>query len=260
MVSESMKPLIPLLFMLATSPVFGDEVKILPLRFRTVEQVLPVLQPLVDPGGALTGMGSSLIIRSSQSNIEQIKEVLAAIDTSPRKLIISVRQDSGANSAHREGAVVRGRGHDPGVQIESSSRTHNDAVSQRVQTLEGNAAYISIGQSVPVPAGVITQAPGGTVIQSTVTQRDYDTGFYVVPRVTGDRVTLEISTAKDRAVGYGVGRTQGLATTAGTRLGEWVELGGVAQATTSDHQRILSSRQSQGSRALSVWVRVDEVR
>ena len=43
--------------------------EIIPLRHRTVEQVLPSLQVFVEPGGALSGMDEQLIVLSSLQNI-----------------------------------------------------------------------------------------------------------------------------------------------------------------------------------------------
>jgi type II secretory pathway component GspD/PulD (secretin) len=65
--------------------------EIIPLRHRTVDQVLPVLQPLVEPGGALTGQSGQLIVRASPANLAEIKRALEAIDRPLRRLQISVR-------------------------------------------------------------------------------------------------------------------------------------------------------------------------
>ncbi|MGY6213531.1 secretin N-terminal domain-containing protein [Methylolobus aquaticus] len=237
------------LYLLAPLVVTGDEIAVIRLQHRTVDQVVPILQPLVDPGGALSGMDDSLIVRSSPENIEQIRQVLSAIDTAARTLMISVRQ-GGHDATDRRGAGVDDR----------IGRGHGD-VLQRVKTLEGNPAYIAIGQSVPVPSGYAAVAPGGVVIRNTVTMQDYATGFTVVPRLSGDRVTLEIGAAKDRPIGYGgAGRLQGLATTVGGRLGEWIDLGGVVQSVARDERSITSGATETRSRAATIQVRVDEVR
>lgn len=235
--------------LLAPLAATGDEIAVIPLRHRAVEQVVPILQPLIDPGGALSGMGDSLIVRSSPENIEQLRQVLSAIDTAPRTLMISVRQ------GNRAAANLRGAGVD-----DRMDREH-DAVLQRVKTLEGNPAHIAIGQSLPVPSGYTAVTPGGVVIQNTVTMQDYATGFTVLPRLSGDQVTLEIVTAKDRAIGYsGAAQTQGMATTVSGRLGEWIDLGGVGQTIVRDERTIASGMAEARDRTATIQVRVDEVR
>ena len=71
----------------------AQAIEVIDLRFRTADQVLPVLQPLVEPGGALSGQGSQLFLRSSRANATQIRQVLATLDRPPRQLQIHVRQD-----------------------------------------------------------------------------------------------------------------------------------------------------------------------
>jgi len=227
----------------------GDEIAVIRLQHRTVEQVVPILQPLIDPGGGLSGMGDSLIVRSSPENIEQLRQVLSAIDTAPRTVMISVRQ------GNRAAADLRGAG------VDVHTGRERDDVLQRVKTLEGNPAYIAIGQSLPIPSGYPAVTPGGVVIQNTVTMQSYQTGFTVVPRLNGDQVTLEIGTAKDRPIGYGgAARTQGMATTVSGRLGEWIDLGGVGQRIVRDERTIASGTAEARDRAATIQVRVDELR
>src|ERR1700704_6727624 len=73
--------------------------EIIPLRHRTVDQVLPALQPLVEPGGALTGQSGQLIVRASPANLAEIKRALEAIDRPLRRLQISVRFDDSLEAA-----------------------------------------------------------------------------------------------------------------------------------------------------------------
>ena len=45
---------------------YADEVEVIQLRYRTAEQVIPTLRPLVEPGGAISGMQSTVVIRASR--------------------------------------------------------------------------------------------------------------------------------------------------------------------------------------------------
>jgi len=103
-----------------------ESIEVIPLRNRTAEQVIPVLQPLVAPGGALTGQAYQLIVRTSPENLAQIRQALAAIDQPQRRLKISVRFDSSA-----VGTRVAG----------------GESVDQQVQAMDGGRAYISTGQA-----------------------------------------------------------------------------------------------------------------
>src|SRR2546427_6681436 len=105
--------------------------EIIPLRHRTVDQVLPALQPLVEPGGALTGQSGQLIVRTSPANLAEIKRALEAIDRPPRRLQVSVRFDHSLEAASQGieagGRIVR-RGPGGGCRREGVRRPSRDRV------------------------------------------------------------------------------------------------------------------------------------
>lgn len=260
-----------------TAPAIADEVEVIQLHYRTAEQMIPTLRPLVAPGGALTGMQSSLVIRSNRANIEELKRVIASLDRAPRRLLISVRQDAGGIASERAiaagGTVSGDHGRvsvGPGapatsganVRITDSTRAGDERVAQQVQALEGSPAYISVGQSVPVPTRSVTRGPGGAIVSETVVYADSGSGFYVLPRLAGDRVTLEIDPQRETPGRYGPGSvsSQRIATTASGRLGEWFELGGIQGSATRDERGVLSRGTASRQFASRVWVKVDEIK
>lgn len=251
-----------LLFLLTAVVARADEVEVIALKYRTVEQVAPVLRPLVDRGGALTGMQSTLVIRSSRRNIEDLKRVLATLDQPARRLLISVRQDTGVVGAE-QGGGVSGRPGSVGARVYSSRGASDEQVSQQVQTLDGSPAYIQIGQSVPVRSHSVGRGPGGVVITDSTTYRDVTTGFSVLPRVSGDQVVLEISPQREVLTGAQepssppVVSSQHIVSTLGGRLGEWIEVGGMLQDERRDDRSILSSASASRQDHRRVWVRVD---
>ena len=64
----------------AAQALAQQSLEIIALRHRTVEQVLPVLRPLLEPGGTLTGQRGQLIVRASPANLAELRQALAAID------------------------------------------------------------------------------------------------------------------------------------------------------------------------------------
>src|SRR4030066_117723 len=69
-----------LLFFFAPAVPAQGTLEVIPLRHRTVEQVLPVLRPLLEPGGAMSGQSYQLIVRTSPGNLAEIRAALQAID------------------------------------------------------------------------------------------------------------------------------------------------------------------------------------
>jgi len=227
--------------------------EIIPLRHRTVDQVLPALQPLVEPGGALTGQSGQLIVRTSPANLAEIKRALEAIDRPPRRLQISVRFDDSLEAASQgieAGGRVGGGGSRIDVRAQGARSSSADRVDQRLVVLEGGRAFITTGQSRPVMQRQRIQTPAGVVAQETIVMQDVGTGFDVAPRVAGDRVFIDIGSQRE---------TQRIVSSVSGALGEWFSLGAVAEAGARDNGGIGSASASRTSETRRVWVKVEEI-
>lgn len=259
--------------------------EVITLKYRSADQVLPVVEPLVRGQGTVTGTGNQLILRTTPANLEEVRQVLAAIDTLPRRLKITVMQNvdratrdrllefsgrvSSGNVAvevpgtpgRRGATVTAGDGDDflRGRALEREGR-ESDRSTQFVQVLEGTPAFIAIGQSQPVIERVWVQTPyGGRVVES-LGSRDLATGFYVVPWISGDRVSLEINPRRDEPGPGGSVRTQETRTTVSGRLGEWLDLGGVSRGRAAEVSGIADRRASGATEERTILLRVEELK
>src|SRR5678816_1778749 len=77
---------------LIAGPVMGQSLEVIDLKYRTAAEVIPVLQPLVEQGGALTGQDYKLFVRTSPANLRQLRAALEQIDRKPNQLLVSVRR------------------------------------------------------------------------------------------------------------------------------------------------------------------------
>lgn len=266
-------------------------VEVLPLRYRTAAEIIPILQPMLAREGSLSGFQGQLVVRTTPANLEEIKRVLASLDTAPRQLVITVRQDSeagrSASAAEVSGSVGGGDarvtvpgGRDPRgggsvvlrdgddnvrLNVREGSGSQTDRNTQSVRVLEGREAFVRVGQSVPVRERQVQRSVvGGRVVERTVetTQfRDAADGIYVRARVSGDSVTLDISAQRESlSPGHGGTNVQGVVTTVSGRLGEWIEIGAVNR-DTSAQQSVLLGRESSAARdSRRVLIKVEEVR
>lgn len=233
------------------------------LRHRTAEQMLPLVQPMVEPGGAVIGAGDKLFLRTSPRNLAQVRQVIEALDRPLRRLMITVRHGGDkAGVDTQAGARVR---LSPGASsvrgtVGERSYSSQQSIAQQVQTVEGGRAYINVGQTIVLPLRQVAQTPTGLVVTDTLVQRNVGTGFHAVPRLAGDRVTLDIAPVND-TVGSLPGSTnvQHLSTTVSGRLGEWIALGGSVQQDSSNSSGILNygTRNSRDDR--QVWLKVEEL-
>jgi hypothetical protein len=80
------------LMLLALTARAQNALEIITLRHRTAEQVLPSLQPLLEPGGTLSGQGAQLFVRTSPANLDDLRLALTALDEqrqTPRGALVS---------------------------------------------------------------------------------------------------------------------------------------------------------------------------
>ncbi len=266
--------------------------EVIPLRYRTAQEIIPIIQPMLAREGSVSGLQGQLIVRTTPANLEEVRRILASIDIAPRQLLITVRQDADADRSRSSAQVSGSVGGEHGrVTVPPASRNErggnvviregddhlranvvegrsveSDRNTQSVRVMEGREAYVSTGQSVPVRERQVRRVViNGQLVEQVVdgTQyRDVATGFYVLPRLAGDRVTLDISPQREslsRRVPGGV-NVQSVVTTVSGRLGEWMEIGGIGQ-DASGQQSVLLGRSSSSVRdSRRVLVKVDEVR
>lgn len=257
---------------LSAAALAQSQVEVIPLKYRNGDQVLPVLQPLLGRDSSISVFQNQLVIRASPSELAHVKRVLAGIDTQPRRLLITVRQDADLSRDSSAAELSGSIGNDnarvtvPGSSLRSggnvvlrdgddrlrarvidSQQVNRDRGTQTVQVLEGYSAFIRIGESRPVPSRqVVRTVINGQVVDRVVEgteYRDASTGFNVLPRVQGDRVTLDINPQRESfdENRRGAVSVQRVATTVSGRLGEWIDLGGVAD-TRSDERTVLLGR------------------
>jgi hypothetical protein len=260
-------PLCALLAALAVAGAAGADypIEVIELRAALLEDILPVVRPLVGTNGTVTGMGNNLVIKAPPETVRQVRELLAEIDRPPRRLLITV-SNAGDDSLHSSGysASADVKIGDARVGINSPGRRAGDSraridlhdrdarrqreTGQQIQALEGRPAWIQAGTRVPVYGGY----PPTTVLRNDVS------GFYVVPRVRGERVMLEIYQRDDRpGTSHGAGDIQRAATTVSGNLGEWILLGGINDAGATRHEGTASALNRETASTRQIRVRVE---
>jgi type II secretory pathway component GspD/PulD (secretin) len=241
-------------------------VEVIELRYSNADDVIPILKPLMPPDATISGMKNKLVVRTTRANLEELRKVLDVVDSAPKRLMISVRQGESAagkgTDIEVEGRVGTGPDTVKGQAREMMSG-RSTAAAQSVQVLEGNAALIRTGVSVPILNREITSAAGGVVQQrDTVEYRDVVTGFYAQPRVNGDQVTVQLATRRDSVIDNRRGsvQIQHVESVVSGRLGEWLEVGGILQDEVRDEAGIVYYRSGDTSDRRRIFLKVDELR
>ena len=253
----------------------------LPLQHRPAEELVPLLQPLLPAGAALTGTGDVLLLRADEATVAEVRRALATLDRAPRQLLISVGQSMGTS---RQSGGVRATGTvgSGGVQVgvdrppagasgldvaigHSSTRDDIRTLSS-VRALEGREVFVAAGESRPFTSTTVVGGGwvGPVAVGTTTGYQDARTGFNATPRVAGDRVTLEIAPVQQRFANEGsyAGAevaSQSAQTTVSGRLGEWIEIGGVSDARGGSTTGVATWQTRSGLTRSSAWVKVEQV-
>jgi hypothetical protein len=259
-------------------------IEVIELRHNLLQDVLPVIRPLMGEGETLTGMNNQLIVKAPPERVRQIRQLLNEIDRPPRRLIVTVsnqgdmnrysRGYSTAADIHAGDGNIRVRPGTPGQETASAGIESGDSrgrigvhdrraqggrtVGQHVQVMEGRRAWINTGVQVPVRSREGYVAGGVPYERRSVIYHDVRSGFYVVPRVSGGIVTLEILQHDDRpGERPRTFRTQSTGTTVSGRLGEWINLGGLGNAESDSRRDIGQATSSGMSGGQQIWVKVE---
>ncbi len=264
------------LCLLLASPLHAASLTVIQLQNRSAEEVIPIVEPMLGTGEIITGQGYKLFLRAAPETVEQVQEIIDAVDIAATMLQISVFQ--GSKRKLREMSLsgnlqVEGGNASVGVGSASNSGTGNinytdGSVSaggsassrqlnqqnnpvHRVRVADGTEAFIQTGSQVPYSAGDDGSA-----------YKDVTTGFYVLPRIRGERVTLEVRSFKN-ALGNsasGVIETQSANTVITGQIGEWLKIGGVTESSSQTQSGTASYSSSSSKRKDRIWIRADLVR
>lgn len=244
--------------------------EVIQLNYRMAQDVLPVVQSVLGQDGRATAYGSQLIVNASPEKLIELRSVLEQIDTQPRRLLITV--DSQGNQHNREhgyqvdgtlggryGELVIGEGERDGrdqARIIRNTTQNRDGSVRTVQTLEGSAVLVQVGQDIP--QHVIRYGPYGQVTESTQ-YHSVNQGFYVTATVHGDTVQVELSSQNDRLNQgqHDVIDTQSLASRFSGRVGEWINVGGGQEDSTGRQTGFLQKRYSSGRVDNQIQIKID---
>ena len=239
----------------------AEQIEIIQLHQRTAEEVIPIIRPLMQPGEALSGTGFKLILRASSGTVDEVRRIVSQIDTGLKNLVVSVNYDDEAQAGRRQaGAEIRYSSEKGGIvagHVRKDQVLDRSQVSQRVRVIEGGAAYIHTGKTLFAPG--VGYSTGEAITPGSI-QQDFGTGFYVIPRVNGSQVNLEISPYRETASMQGnTLDVQSANTVVSGQLGEWIYIGGVSQSERLGQSGILNRQRSVSERESGIFVKVDIV-
>ncbi len=260
----------------------ADETRVIPLKHRSAQEIIPLIQPLLGAEDALTGMDYRLIVRTSDKNFKEIERVLTQLDAAAQQLRITVQQGVAENNtsttqslsgeaelgkdarlklpskpSNKQGAVIQND-----KLRYSAQRQNNLGNSQNTQTLltqDGQRAYIRVGKLVPHIKRIIELQQNQAILTEGIEMQDVTTGFDVLPRVRGDHIQVEITPRLSNLLNpsTGLANVQELTTSVDVKRGEWIELGRIFSSRDEIQRAILESAHTESGTQSSIRLKIE---
>ncbi|MCK9535427.1 MAG: secretin [Pseudomonas sp.] len=259
-----------LILLLCSSTLAQAASEVIQLNFRMAQDILPVAQSVLGSDGRASAYGNQLIVNASQDKIAELRSVLERIDIQPRRLLITVDSQGNQHNSERgyhtdgsidgrHGEITLGQGEQQGqdrIRIIRNNTQGRDTSLQTVQTLEGSAALLQVGQSIPQRSSRYDQYGH---IQEYIEYRSVNQGFYVTATVHGDQVQLEINSQNDRRSQQynNVIETQSTSSRVSGRLGEWINVSASSQDNQQHQDGFLQQRNSTGQETSQLQIKVE---
>lgn len=267
------RPLVVMLCWLTPWLVLAQaSLEVIEPRHRSAQELVPLLQPLVEPGGSVSAFDNKLVLRATPAQMAEVRQLLASFDRAPRQLLISVRQDGAfenrQSSAGVSGVVRRGDGSimlpredgsvpaSPRFEARDDRSSGDSAGSQQIRVEEGREAQIMVGQSLPTSSSY--RRADGVSVQRTE-YSSAGSGFTVLPRLQGQRVQLEIHARQQLPGRTGARQIQDASSIVSGPLGEWFDIGGAVQQVSQSGHGLLGGSEGSSRREGRIMVRVDEL-
>lgn len=244
-----MRPLLIITIFSLTTLAFADSnrAEVLQIQSRPALDLVEVVRPLLGENGSVAAYHDKLIVNGSAREIARIRALLNELDRPARRLIIELSLD-GERLLSRQGLDY---GSDSGnariggppprsqasLRFEDARTRSRDTGLQRVQALEGRAALIRTGQSIPVHQR--RQDYGyHREPEYEIGYRELTSGFYALPRIHGNQVTVEIYQKSEHTAGDGRFERQQASSVLRGDLGAWLSLGSIGSTEATDNRRI----------------------
>jgi len=270
---------------LLVSAVQADSITTIQLSNRPAEEVIPIVKPMLGADDAITGQGFKIFLRSSSETLAQVKEMIDVLDVAAKTLQISVFQGStrglgalgiggsiqiesddasvgigGNKKAAGGGSITYSTSNGSGSINSTSTRMRlEDNPIHQIRVTAGTEAYIETGEQIPYFSGANWIVP--KAVAGGIEYKDVTTGFYVLPRIHGDNVTLQVSPFKNSQSNARGGNieTQHANTTITGRVGEWLLIGGVTEQLKRAQSGTGSYSSTQSRNNESIWIKADLV-
>jgi hypothetical protein len=247
------------------------EFKIITLQHRFASDILPSIDGMVGLEGTATGVRNQLILRTSPERMREIEATIAQLDTPSVNRRITINRSNNnrlqQNRTEASGNVKMGNvtiGNDRyakpnsgNIDITRNNSNTQQSSSQFLNVLDGERAFIRVGQSAPFTQEWVSITQRYTQISRTTNWNDISTGFAVRPRTIGNQVELEITPRIAQINNQGFIDFDELSTIVRVTLGEWVDIGSTMQNHDDVSRKILGVQTTSSQQHSNLVIKVE---
>jgi type II secretory pathway component GspD/PulD (secretin) len=266
--------LLALVGTMSPDPCRGETL-IIPMKFRTAAEALPIVRDLLSPQGKATMdvRTNSLILTGDRKGIEKIRGFLARYDVPVREANIRLRfretgsregrsVSAGGRVSGRDWSIGKGGGRKEGIDLRLQQRREEKTGDSEyfIRVLSGSWAYILVGRDILFRERWIELYRRHARIREGLTVQRIETGMEVRPVLVGDRANVEILPRISHEVPGGKERIIRFAeasTRVSVPVGQWVGIGGTDQERNEVIRAILESGRREGGSSLSISLMVE---
>ncbi len=261
------------------------ELRIIELKHRAAEEVLPIVTPMMQPGSMIGGHGFQLFVRTPDREFRELERIVASIDIPRRNFTITIRQSASTQTDERlrrveatvqtkvgkriivtgntaSATIDTGAGNSQasvGYETEHRTQSRDRGATQVIRVLDGRRAFLRVGHEIPRVQPFLVLSHRYAHIAANVTYEEVTTGFEVLPRMRGNQVEIEITPKLSFHRGHLVEPVsfRQLGTTVIVGLGKWIDLGSAMGNSNEVTRAILAGQTGDTGHGYRVMMKVE---
>jgi hypothetical protein len=243
-------------FLFASLAIGAETIEVIPLKHKSAAEQIPIIEPLLQSGEALSGQQKQIVIRASHDRINKLRSVIEQFDSPSQLLRVTVRRAPPQEINKQNATSARTYG-------TRKPAESNDQFS--VTTIDSDAAYVQTGVSVPLAGNGISSVKSHVVspinlIPAGITYKDTISGIFILPELEGEVVTLYVTSQQEAFVTTGSHQVNrnAIMTTVRGQLGTWISLGGTSDSKDTGQGRIYSTSARDEDKT-SWWIKAERL-
>ncbi|WP_010654669.1 hypothetical protein [Fluoribacter dumoffii] len=232
--------------LLLTNNVFSQTLitKVIELHYVPAEKVIQLMQPMLQPEEKISSSGQTLMVQVTPQTLTQIRSLLHQLDVPPVTFKISIYQgDPNWLSSQNDNSVTY-----------SSQSPSEVKRTQSVKVMNGESAFVSTGEEVPI----VTAVGAGFFTGIAYEQHQIKNGLLVKPILRGAKVELTVRRVREQQDPAGGQQfdNQNVDTTLMLPLNKWVSLGSPEGTEDTDSSSVSYTAGRPFSQQATLYVKV----